>query len=145
MGNLIVKFKFIKCMNEKINQQVFDGLYQCLDDMVKCILCLFIGYYMYIEVLRFRISGQKVRFLSFNFFSFNGECLIFYYNMNGRIMGIFNVYIQVSGLLGSLVWIKFGNQGSKWQVVQVILQSFSKFQVICFFNCIVYRVIFILC
>lgn len=106
--------------------------------MVKCTLpvCLFPGYYMYVEASRPRTSGQKARFLSPNLPSSNGECLTFYYNMNGRTMGTLNVYTQASGSLGSPVWTKSGNQGSKWQVAQVTLQSSSQFQVTCLFNCI---------
>lgn len=102
-------------------------------------LCLFTGYYMYIEASRPRTRGQKARFLSPNLPSSNGECLTFYYNMNGRTMGTLNVYTQASGSLGSPVWTKSGNQGSKWQVAQVTLQSSSKFQVTCFLNCTVCR------
>lgn len=141
----MAKFKFIKCMNKKQTSRLSDCLYQCLDDMVKCTLCLFTGYYMYIEASRPRTRGQKARFLSPNLPSSNGECLTFYYNMNGRTMGTLNVYTQASGSLGSPVWTKSGNQGSKWQVAQVTLQSSSKFQVTCFFNCTVYRVIFTPC
>ena len=92
-------------------------------------LWFFLGYYMYIEASRPRTSGQKARFVSPNLPSSSGECLTFYYNMNGRTMGILNVYTQTSGSLGSPVWTKSGNQGSKWQVAQVTLISSSQFQV----------------
>ena len=43
-----------------------------------------------------------------------GQCLKFYYHMNGRTMGALSVKIEWEGGQSYLLFLKSGNQGSNW-------------------------------
>lgn len=91
---------------------------------------MFLGYYIYTEASNPRRPNDKARLLSPVYPQTSGECLKFYYNMNGRTMGTFNIYTaDTSGNLGTPIWSKSGNQGNKWNYGEVTLKTAGSFQV----------------
>ncbi|MBN3307353.1 MLRP2 protein, partial [Amia calva] len=61
----------------------------------------------------------------------SGECLNFWYHMEGNSVGAFNIYLQKHHQSKVLLWVKRGNQGDLWRHGRVtILSPDSQYQII---------------
>ncbi|XP_052064150.1 fibropellin-3-like isoform X30 [Mytilus californianus] len=78
------------------------------------------NYYLYFETSSPVKEGSTARLVSRDFMFESSGCLKFHYHMHGSSMGTLNVY------LGSRqIWRKTGNQGNKWTLAKLDLQSNS--------------------
>lgn len=63
----------------------------------------------------------------------DGECLIFWYYMEGSEVGELNIYLKTPNLGNSsdsgLLWTRKGNQGNHWRHGRVTLLSNTPYQV----------------
>jgi hypothetical protein len=51
------------------------------------------------------------------------QCFKFYYSMYGDQVDNLNIYVKKGGALGSAVWTRKGNQGSRWIAGQVSING----------------------
>jgi hypothetical protein len=86
---------------------------------MKAFFQLFTGFYLYIETSTPRQFGDKATILTPNL---NGsQCMTFSYHMNGRDIGVLNIYAS-----DQTIFSKSGNQGNQWVGVKTsILQRGS--------------------
>lgn len=61
----------------------------------------------------------------------DGECLIFWYYMEGSEVGQLNVYLETSkdSRESDPIWTRKGNQGKHWRHARVTLRSTAQYQV----------------
>ena len=95
---------------------------------------LFLGYYIYGEASGC-IAGQVVRLLSKEYPSTSGRCMTFWYNMHGKTMGTFNIYIQSKDSSIKKIFTKSGNQGANWINGKALIQSSYNYKVLKYFKC----------
>ena len=81
---------------------------------------------MYIEASSPRRRGDAARLWTPSLMPSAGTCLTFWYNMNGRTMGTFNIYAVANStrpVFGNPLWTKQGNQGAAWHQEFVTLPN----------------------
>ena len=84
---------------------------------------------MYIETSSPRSKGHKAWLVSPQFKPTKGRCLQFYYHMYGSTIGALNILLMQNKTRSSPLWTLSGNQGNRWRIAQVTLNSQVAFSV----------------
>ncbi|XP_033121051.1 MAM and LDL-receptor class A domain-containing protein 1-like [Anneissia japonica] len=78
------------------------------------------GYYLNIEKSMPRNNTDAARLRTPSYLATNGQCIEWFYYMNGSTMNTLNVYVvDNTDNVSTLVWTKTNNQGSDWIFGQV--------------------------
>ena len=101
-----------------------------LDVSVSNFYALVPGHYMYIEASQPRRQADYAQLQSPFYSSPTGGCLSFYYSMNGAQMGTLNVIFKQTGSTDKKLWTKSGNQGTKWNLANVLIPPSSKYAIV---------------
>ena len=87
------------------------------------------GHFMYIESSWPRQWGEKARFESEVLPSTSGQCMQFWFNMNGAHINKLSILLKVLEQSESRVWSYDGNRGVNWIQGQIPIKSAKPFMV----------------
>lgn len=87
------------------------------------------GHYAYAEASIPAVPGQKIRMVGRTRPATNGQCVSYYYNMNGYQMGSLSVRIRTGPNSEMPLATHSGNLGDKWYINEVTATSSVPWQV----------------
>ena len=89
------------------------------------------GHFMYIETSAPRQAGEKARLESEVLPPTSGQCMQFWFNMNGKDVYKLSVLLKVVEQSESRVWSYGGDHDDKWKQGQIPIKSAKPFIVCC--------------